>query len=122
MLNTGDQPHGLYAHARHNNKQRRCNITAKTTKNNKKQQETGGKWTSRFRRGHSTLDGITRLSLALHSAFAQRLVAVGAFIDVEKAYDTVWRLALLVKLHKVGIRGRLMMMMMMILLRNEKAL
>ena len=63
---------------------------------------------SGFRRGHSTLDGITRLSLALHSAFAQRLVAVGAFIDVEKAYDTVWRLALLVKLHKVGIRGRLL--------------
>ena len=29
------------------------------------------------------------------------------FLDVQKAYDTVWRKGLLYKLHKLGIRGKM---------------
>jgi ribonuclease HI len=61
---------------------------------------------SGFRHRHSVLDCLTRLTMAAHSAFAKRNVVVAAFVDLEKAYDTVWRDALLVKLHRWGIRGR----------------
>ncbi len=29
------------------------------------------------------------------------------FFDIEKAYDSMWREGLLIKLNKIGIRGRL---------------
>ena len=29
-----------------------------------------------------------------------------AFFDIEKAYDSMWREGLLIKLNKMGIRGR----------------
>ena len=62
---------------------------------------------SGFRKLHSTLDCISRLSLAVHDALGSGDGLLAAFVDVEKAYDTVWRTALLVKLHKAGVRGRL---------------
>ena len=63
---------------------------------------------SGFRKLHSTLDCLSRLTLATHDAFAQGQVLVAAFVDLEKAYDTVWRDALLAKLHRWGVRGRLL--------------
>ena len=63
---------------------------------------------SGFRPGHSVLDHLTRLSLDAHDSFGTREVLVGVLLDVEKAYDSVWRADLLKKLHALGIRGRLL--------------
>lgn len=32
---------------------------------------------------------------------------VAVFFDLEKAYDMLWREGLLIKIHKLGIRGRM---------------
>ena len=37
----------------------------------------------------------------------QRHVTVGVFIDMEKAFDSVWRNGLLAKLHDMGITGKI---------------
>ena len=34
-------------------------------------------------------------------------VMVAVFLDIEKAYDTMWRKGLLIKLRKIGIKGRM---------------
>ena len=63
---------------------------------------------SGFRKLHSVLDSLSRLSMAADDAFAANRVLVAAFVDLEKAYDTVWRDLLLVKLHRWGVSGRLL--------------
>jgi ribonuclease HI len=58
---------------------------------------------SGFRRARSTLDCITRFTLAATEAFERNEDLVGVFVDMDKAYDTVWRKGLLVKLLAMGL-------------------
>ena len=48
-----------------------------------------------------------RLVQGIYNGFNNKENTLAAFIDLEKAFDSVWRDGLLVKLHRFGIRGRL---------------
>ena len=61
-----------------------------------------------FRKLHGVMDCVAELTIAAQDAFERGNVLVAAFVDFAKAYDTVWRDALLVKLHQWGIRGLLL--------------
>lgn len=63
---------------------------------------------SGFRAHHSTIDCIARLTMAAHRAFKSKEVLAVAFVDLDKAYDTVHRDGLLRLLHRHGIRGRML--------------
>lgn len=58
-----------------------------------------------FRRKNSTHDAILILQEAIHEAWRQGLPLEAAFLDVVKAFDSVWHKGLLFKLHKAGVRG-----------------
>ena len=59
-----------------------------------------------FRRGRSTLDHVLHFTERIRQATSSRKNCVSAFIDVSKAYDTVWREGVLHRLVELGLRGR----------------
>jgi len=63
---------------------------------------------SGFRRSRSTTQPLIRLVQDAQDAFAAHEEVAAAFLDLTKAYDTVWHDALIYKLHRKGIRGRLL--------------
>ena len=60
-----------------------------------------------FRKFHSTTGALLRLVQDIHNGFNEKSQTLAAFIDLEKAFDSVWREGLLVKLHRLGIRGQM---------------
>jgi len=62
---------------------------------------------SGFRRHHSTIDQTARL----HDTIVKRLNTKGhvlaVFLDMEKAFDMVWRKGLMIKLKRLGINGHM---------------
>lgn len=60
-----------------------------------------------FRRGHSTMDQLGRLSQQIFDAFEEKKPhrAVMVLLDFARAYDRVWRAALLCKMSRLGIPG-----------------
>ena len=60
---------------------------------------------SDFRKHHSTNDHLVRLQTKINGAFGKGHKAIAVFVDIEKAYDMVWRHGLLEKTYKLGIRG-----------------
>lgn len=62
---------------------------------------------SGFRKSHSTFDGLSRLEHDIKQTFQQKQFLVTIFIDIEKAFDTVWHTGLLTKIHQLGLRGNL---------------
>ncbi|KAF8069361.1 LINE-1 reverse transcriptase-like [Scenedesmus sp. PABB004] len=60
-----------------------------------------------FRPGRSAADNIFMLTSCLDARAAQGLDTYVLFLDIAKAYDTVWRSGLLHNLWRVGVRGRL---------------
>ena len=60
-----------------------------------------------FRPGHSTADGLARLIDTAQKSLQIREVTVALFLDLKAAFDKVHHSALLIKLHQLGIRGRL---------------
>ena len=60
---------------------------------------------SGFRHKRSTLDHILRLHDTVYKAFINGGSVMAVFLDIAKAYDTVWRDGLLTKLYQLGIRG-----------------
>ena len=63
---------------------------------------------SGFRQGRSTLDHILRLHDTVYKALNNQRSVLAVFLDIEKAYDMVWRNGLLIKLHKLGIQGNML--------------
>ena len=60
-----------------------------------------------FRRGHSTTDQVGRFTQRIFDAFEERPPnrAVLVLLDFARAYDRVWRAALLAKMARLGIPG-----------------
>jgi hypothetical protein len=60
-----------------------------------------------FRQYKSTEDQTTHLSQVFEDAFQAKKVTLAVFIDLQKAFDKVWKDGLLVKLLQYGISGRM---------------
>ncbi len=59
-----------------------------------------------FRKNHSTTQAVMRLVQDIFNGFNKKEATMAVFIDLEKAFDSVWREGLLVKLHALGIQGK----------------
>lgn len=62
---------------------------------------------SGFRKGRTTMDSLLCLESEIRKAQINKEVVIAVFIDVEKAYDMLWKEGLLIKLKNMGIRGRI---------------
>ena len=60
---------------------------------------------SGFRKNKRTLDHLLRISEDIRKALATKQYTLGVFLDIEKAYDMVWKKGVLFKLSKMGITG-----------------
>ena len=60
-----------------------------------------------FRRFRGTTQALLRLTQDIMNGFNARESTLAALVDMEKAYDSVWRDGLLHKLDKKGIQGRI---------------
>jgi hypothetical protein len=68
---------------------------------------------SGFRAKHSTTDKIVRLQTAVNDAFRKSHKVLAVFVDLEKAFDMVWREGLLHQLELKGIKGCLTLSMIL---------
>ena len=59
-----------------------------------------------FRWFRSCTHAVMRLVQNVYNGFNKGESTVALFVDMEKAYDSVWRKGLLYKLFKIGIAGR----------------
>ena len=60
-----------------------------------------------FRKFRGTTDALLRLSQDIFNGFNSKEHTAALFIDVEKAYDSIWRDGLMQKLWGMGITGRM---------------
>ena len=60
-----------------------------------------------FRRNRCTTDHLVSLDTAVRQSFASKQHTFAVLFDIEKAYDTAWRHAILRKLRDAGIRGHM---------------
>ena len=60
-----------------------------------------------FRKNHSPIDHIVRLETDIRKGFKHHKHTAAVFLDIRKAYDMVYRPAVIHKLYKLGIRGHL---------------
>jgi len=60
-----------------------------------------------FRRGKSTTDALVKVCNEIEKTLVMKEVMAAVFLDIEKAYDTMWREGLLIKLGKLGINGKM---------------
>uniref|UniRef100_A0A3Q3BE46 Reverse transcriptase domain-containing protein n=1 Tax=Kryptolebias marmoratus TaxID=37003 RepID=A0A3Q3BE46_KRYMA len=65
------------------------------------------KYQSGFRKGRSTNDPTLCLEHDIRRAQVNKESVVAIFFDIEKAYDMMWIDGLLIKLNKMGIKGRM---------------
>ena len=64
-----------------------------------------------FRRNISTSDAVTQLTEYQYNVLNSREIAINVFVDFQKAFDTISRNILLLKLKKYGIRGLPLMLL-----------
>lgn len=62
---------------------------------------------SGFRASHSTLDNLCRLEHDARHAMLTRRYCVAVFLDVTRAFDSVWHHGLMQKIESLGLCGRL---------------
>ena len=61
---------------------------------------------SGFRKGRSTLDQLVRLTNVIRTARLRKRKVLAIFLDLEKAFDLMWRSGVILKLAEYGIKGR----------------
>ena len=61
-----------------------------------------------FRKGCSTMDHIIRLETDIKQGFSEGHSAVAVYLDISKAYGTVWTQGLLYKMARLGISGSIL--------------
>ncbi len=52
------------------------------------------------------MDSVIRLENEIRKAQANKESVITVFFDIEKAYDMMWKEGLLIKLHLMGVGGR----------------
>ena len=62
---------------------------------------------SGFRSGHNTFDGLSRLEFDAFQAILMGYYFEAFFLDIARAFDTVWHHDPLLKLHSLGLSGNL---------------
>lgn len=62
---------------------------------------------SGFRKERSTMDNVVALDHEIKKAFVNKESLIAVFLDIEKAYDMLWREGLLIKLLRYGVSGRM---------------
>ena len=60
-----------------------------------------------FRNGHRCEDQLFRLSQKIIDGFHEKKSTTAVFVDLQQAYDRVWRKGLLFKMQTLGIKGKL---------------
>ena len=60
-----------------------------------------------FSQSKNTIRYLNRLHLGIHTDKEENLSILCLFVDFEKAFDSVWKIGLLTKLHKLGIKGNI---------------
>ena len=66
-----------------------------------------GKNQGGFRRGKCTEDQLFRLTQSIQDGFQNKKHTLAVFVDLQQAYDRVWRKGLLMKMTDIGIHGKL---------------
>ena len=61
-----------------------------------------------FFQGRNTVRYLNRLVMGIKSDLDNKLTTIGLFIDFEKAFDSVWKQGMIVKLYKLGIKGKIL--------------
>ena len=61
-----------------------------------------------FTTGRNTIRYLNRLHLEIKTDLMDKKTVVALFADMEKAFDSVWKAGLIVKLHKLGIKGKVL--------------
>ncbi len=62
---------------------------------------------SGFRKERNSMDAVLFLEDDIRKAQINKEVVVGVFLDIEKAYDMLWKEGILIKLDRLGIKGRM---------------
>lgn len=62
---------------------------------------------SGFRSGRTTMDSVLCLENEVRKAQVNKESVLAIFFDIEKAYDMLWKEGLLLKLHRMGIKGKM---------------
>ena len=60
-----------------------------------------------FRKFRGTTDALLSITQDIYNGFNNKEHTAALFVDIEKAYDSVWREGMMYKLHGLGIRGRI---------------
>ena len=60
-----------------------------------------------FTKSRNTIRYLNRLHLGIKEDIEAKLTSLCLFVDFEKAFDSVWKKGLLVKLNKLGIKGNI---------------
>ena len=61
-----------------------------------------------FMEARNTIRYLNRLVMSIKSDMQKKLTSICLFIDFEKAFDSVWKKGLIVKLHNLGIQGKIL--------------
>ena len=72
-----------------------------------------------FSEKRNTVRYLNRLNLSIKQDIIMNNTSIGLFIDLEKAFDSVWQQGLIIKLNKIGIKGK-MLKIINSFLRNRK--
>ena len=60
-----------------------------------------------FGKKHSTVNAVRRLVQSIFNGFENNKCTAAIFVDLKGAFDNIWREGLIVKLHEIGVHGKL---------------
>ena len=61
-----------------------------------------------FSSGRNTIRYLNRLNLEIKTDLLDKKTVIGLFVDMEKAFNSVWKKGLIVKLNKLNIKGKIL--------------